>query len=69
MAKVPRLGDLHRYLPKWWHRIEPKTVSMENFQPLPEPSSDEQDESRFQYFAEIALQDEPRARKRMRKAA
>ncbi len=69
MAKTPRLGDLHLYLPRWWHHIEPKAVAMENFRPSDEPSKDQQVESRFQHFAEIALH-EPRARaKRSKKAA
>ena len=61
MSKTPRLGDLRHYFPKWWHQIEPKTVAMENFQPKEEPSTDQQEESRFEQFAEIALH-EPRPR-------
>ena len=55
MAKVPRLGNLHRYFPKWWHQAEPQTVALENFQPKPEPSSDLQHQSRFEKLADIAL--------------
>lgn len=69
MAKAPRLGDLHRYLPKWWRQVEPKTVALENFQPKDDPFGDQQEESRFEQFAEIALH-EPRSRhKRAKKAA
>lgn len=57
MAKAPRLGKLHTYFPKWWHKAEPKTVALESFQPKPDPSSDQQEESRLQKLAEIALHD------------
>lgn len=69
MAKVPRLGDLHRYLPRWWHQIEPQTVAMENFQPKDHPSGDQQEESRFEQFAEIALHELRPRPKRAKKAA
>jgi hypothetical protein len=55
MAKAPRLGKLHRYFPNWWHPAEPKALSMESFQPRPEPSADQQHKSRFEKLAEIAL--------------
>jgi hypothetical protein len=55
MRKTPKLGALHRYFPNWWHHVEPKAVALENFQPRPEPSSDQQDNSRFQKLADIAL--------------
>jgi hypothetical protein len=59
MAKAPRLGNLHRYFPKWWHKAEPRTVGLENFQPKPDPSMVQQDESRFEKLAEIALHGSP----------
>ena len=55
MAKLPSLGNLHRSFPNWWHQAEPAAVAPENFQPKPEPTSEQQDESRFEKLAEIAL--------------
>ncbi len=69
MAKAPRLGNLHRYFPKWWYKAEPRTVGLENFQPKPEPSSVQQDESRFEKLAEIALHESPSHNKDTKKAA
>jgi hypothetical protein len=69
MAKAPRLGNLHRYFPKWWHKAEPQTVALENFQPRDDPSGDQQEESRFEQFAEIALHETPSRHKSAKKAA
>jgi hypothetical protein len=69
MAKAPRLGNLRRYFPRWWHLAEPETVSLENFQPKPDPSCDEQEELRFKQFAKIALHEPHTRSKDPKKAA
>ena len=55
MAKTPSLGKLYRYCPRWWHQAEPQSLTLESFWPEPEPSTDQQKESRFKKLAEIAL--------------
>ncbi len=68
MAKLPRLGNLNPYVPRWWHQAEPNAVALENFQPRPEPSSKERDKLRFEKLADIALH-RPQRKKRDKQAA
>lgn len=68
MAKTPRLGKLYSHPPKWWHQAEPAALTPESFQPIPEPSEDNDDETRFKRLADIALQ-EKGPRKRNKQAA